>query len=1233
MTTRIQPSNKIGPVAGMKATEKEELIRYLDDTERIIQSMPVINTIVSTIFFLYMFLDTSVELVGKYLSEEHKNILSFILSLSPINLTRRSEILIAQVFDISYTLVVLFLSMLTMLSSPLKYPMMRYYHIVVMYEIYPCFHKILANAIYKSLLLMGKDDIDSIVNLQILCHLVFVMYYVYITAFNGIGPHIINHVFFTARPLHSTIIILYMFIVSHVLSFSHDPSMSLCIVTIILSLCMVAYASIMTPYYFRYLNGFLISYAIFNAIVHATILFPHQWPAIAPIEVGISLFLGFYIAFVVHPIFICKNDPYTAVNEYVMCDKTILAKMIVERMKLSTIRPFYLRTLVQIALYLKPNNIQAILKRFGEIGIRDFADSYFAWSCSKLYAQIRDKVDEDEVKKVDYQVKSIEQLERQFWHQVWLSDRPVFIEFGSILARRKIRLFRYLDLHSKWTPRLTEEWLLGPKMASSYQQYLSNERQNFFRNHFHTLDIFFVLFSLIVMFFILFLFIENLDLTKELPAFDKIFLFLSSFDQFQGDVWDRSVFFGSGLQTLWNRYQHLKELASESGIINNFLSYKSNGQNTSVIFENFYSCVSKTTPLTARCFEDLTLLNHLNSICDNAEKLYTKDYIVQGSLFTMSFYIVMILIICLSIIVSILVFYYFFVKLKRKYDGFLCISKSKLVDLNLFDVVDDSMSYFPIKRSFDICNVFSSLILYLVFFFIGIVFFVGMTAMYCHFVKHDMVVIQVLVSILTNQQRLQMYLSYTITSYFVGKDNYDSLLANLDNIIQSFSYHEGMLNGVPDDLYVFLTQLHLNSTINMDIPRITSLTQILQKNYTHSAEVIYSSKNFFTIRFIHFFCAIIAMYALCRTFQVSLTHYMTAEMHQTKHLLSEIPEDEEELSMESFDDIDPHSKHEFTPEKIKIDFENVPLPIFTIDRYLRVNDITAFTTNAFKLQIGSPLRNGRFTPEFYSSLTSSIERSVIIQRAVKLNHQDETWVIDPFFTVFKNKKRFQDAVVAVFHKAPVLEHEIINLKKSLFYKIYPQFVAMESEFPLFCESTGITNFFIIIVQLVGLHDWESYTDSKILTTYRREVSNEFDKLVNESELFTRIRESNDIFIYGMNRTDAPKISVWKQIEETFDFGQAIIKTVNWISKKYGTNISGKVVVTKQKEPNWFITNRRKALVDLESDNIFSSETFLEHTIPNYVNYVTIRKESIANATKLKSCNTSFGIPFDIFLLV
>ncbi|OHS95242.1 hypothetical protein TRFO_02222 [Tritrichomonas foetus] len=457
------------------------VMHFIEYSYLSVRKHPVANGIVTTIFMLYLYLNSIVTLIV----QEDKTKLNptlidafcFIISLT-VAQPNNEEIRLGLFFIYSLVFFVFLISVITFaISYSNRYVIQSAFTFLILYLL-PTIFTLAINVFQQGYISVDKDGWFAANYVSVFAHSVFTFLVTMTSLFAFISPYICSHPFFMRSLLSGFITLLYYLVIVHIDSYFYSKNDATNIIRLALSITVAIYVLINPPFYTRNITAIFFSYLIFIICVSISILIQPEMHIKCVYYILIGIFVSVVIYYIIYPFVVRRSYPRKIIfYEFFLGNERKVIRLLQNLDDPSEIEPSILLNVILIAFHLNSPSLTSLLSYYLSSRKLTFVEMLHLWLITHLYNNAHGNTT-TVAKSIRSGIEDrILKLEKEFWTTAWLSDIANLPIIAGYLGRKNMS--RYLiTQHTNSIYRV-----LFPDARQENSFFYSNELINdFFHN-------------------------------------------------------------------------------------------------------------------------------------------------------------------------------------------------------------------------------------------------------------------------------------------------------------------------------------------------------------------------------------------------------------------------------------------------------------------------------------------------------------------------------------------------------------------------------------------------------------------------------------------------------------------------------------------------------------------------------------------------------------------------------
>lgn len=1240
----------------MQVFSQMNFVQFIEDSLFVVSIHPIANIFTSIIFYVILILDSILLVVQHDESVRNRgfeaiDILYYITTFTVEN-PNTQEANISSIASLAILITYIVILAIVILLQIDDFPFLRSLFCFLCYYAIPITFPTLVNCFliaYKN-----ASSYDLSLSIMFILHIFFILLIAYIIIMNFFSSFFVNHPFCVARPFQCSFYFIYIIIFTLCIVSKEEW---LLYVRLVLAILVTIYCIIQPPYFSRFENFFSFLFLINEIVCVCLYLFTKSrgdrirfYIYTFPCLIAFDLIM----IFILYPFVLFKLFQKPKVVSLFFREKMDQCKEALESMNINELTKDEIRFSIAISLHLHCNNSIDLILLYNQ-KIRYIHEAIFVWIANSRLNSYRDMMPKKMMRVSTQLENKINEDNEKFWINVLCSNIYDLPEIASQIGRNQYRLLKYNSFLNRKFPSLM--------ISTEIFQY-NRKPKCFSFIYYVSLFDFFFLFAFCSLFIghIFFLSSGN-QMSDYMSKFFVIRDYTTNYLLLLTDLWTSKPNFDDLNISIYNRTIKKHSISSTLDSLNDsFLGYisstSSDGSKIKMsdisihwdaMMSNFSLFTSFMSSYNFQPLEDLVknfyifmpkleeyiisymimpefsqsapyfpheefaeLITLLDKLFVHIYEIYENLTHKQTYICNMYFYTIIILI---SAFLIISIVSYVIVIRQRTIQFF-----ESFRTCNKTDIAEKCHGQF-VKTArnprFRLLKALPAMVVYLVVLFISV--FILIMILFLNKYSDDSNRSHILTAThgFSFIERTYIWLVSSITHYnFMNysdfsKKEYQQSLIKTDQIaddVRSNSTLNDFTQIITDDLMESIG----NSLISFNVPSLFIWRNMLCESIELNQERTDYYDYLPHLAFARFF-----MFVICNFFAYFLLAYFLIEIEPYYEWgRQEFLNKAEEAGI----------LFKFRSQKVKDD--DFPLNYFLVDKHAKVLFATNFSKSTETVHVGKPLKSN---PDIEFEINKLKEEKTQNYIQFKTNHNRLIYIV-PSYDFSTKSIKFRNALIFICKNERSLFS--IEFYRKLFYTVYPTYLNLNDDKLMIAERALKQQYIMIIVKLVGLNDWSMKIQTDDFSKYRRTLSSIVSNRCEEDSTFCRLRETSDMIILGMKQ-EQKTITRWDLLKTSSSFANDILNIVKTVNKDFN-NDDTRVNVTlfKCTEPKTVIGHHRMELTDFKSDIIFKAEERACKSISDSVVYTPQLKElNATNASKIKSCNTSNGETFDLWLVV
>lgn len=1150
------------------------------------------NYIMTVVFFVILFIQISAFHVFNIEEDDQNkffnsisNILSILITFCT-NKELECSVKISVVLYLSSSFIILsgFLFIFLKYSLIIQ-PLLSFIFTIWIY-ILPSIFTLFSNS-YLHVLLHYADRFDILTEIILMLHIGLFFLLSFGNILLSSSYHPIVHPFVGKSPLHTILISLYLLLTIHFNSpFIPDGTFTQAVL-IILDFAVLIWIFVDPPYLNRINNIFLMSSSLYSFSTEFIFNFIRPSYPIVFVLIVLSVLFSILYFYVVIRLFIKVFGMNVSVQLLYILNEKAKVREILRNLQFTNVDNKNLRIYIQIANKLRVSNLRDMIDIFISEFMKTFNDKIFIYSA--IYNnELNDKTIPKRVKTMLSDVEhNIELYTKEFWREAWLSNISDLPSTASKISIQKGILFflvqnleKKYSLNNVYIDPDTQKLIDNLKTKSIFQRLKSRISCTDISNFVTALI--FLIFHILLIFYVS-IEIDKMNYLSEFVDFTSYLYFFDSSNLSSIDITyiNESVnFFNSEKYGHYDYYYHryFLEKNNFTDHIESFLKALESGIDKEILDK----------------YQQLVL--SIDSFLVNLSCQYistSKGFMVRYGLMLLILDGLILLFLLVLVICNMFIYNS---RLKNTYKKFLFIPKEcfrYLLDENLKMT---AMDYAPKYYSFfDNIKSYKASLTHLIFTFIS---FIVITIIFnCHYLLLMSSINTFESSIITflNVQRIPIWLGY-LKVY----SSYDEDVAEIGKVLDGIfdymtkehsdiaSLFDTNFNKMIGDI-LLLRKLPSVSRINSSIKHMHSI--IL--DYQPSFDSFKKDCIIITVLFIliHLLLFVYLCYFMYLTSFFRLFENAECEILYRKA-----------INLFPVNDLDVLSQ---TINKNTL-IENTNIFMLIINGDYKVLFATKYVLHGVLKEFVLSKLDRSIRNEIFSLIESFKKTYTDSPVLINGRYSDKTFVVNPVY-IFENKMIF-DHVVIIEVDGNVNEVAMTrdNLKK-MFYTIYPPFLSIDQEFPLFLPQE-LTTDVIAVVTITGLREWMAKTTLESAQNFRIKISQIFFNHCQDDVNFIRFFETDSSMFAHLDRKNQ-KTNKWRVVNDGATFLKKVISSIKDEIAALCLHMEVKGLLFKCPEPEQIFMGITQEFPDLGINYIKILNNVLPHCRADSILYFSLKNET------------------------
>lgn len=1194
----------------MKAIKDIGFVRFFEDQFFMVSRRTVANHCVSIIFFGFCILSSFVTIVmrkdgGESAPLVNTDVIFYLTTFSPEFASRREvevAMTIVLVIIVSYVMIVF----LSMMVSTQSFPFLRRIFCFIWFYCFPATF-VLLTTFNAHVNVIGIADFNARVAFSFVFHSLFAMMFGVNTLVNVLNPRVFSHPFFTVCSWEAILLSLYITMFSNLVGLG---TRWMVILRMILSFAMFC-VSVVRPLYFSMIVNSLFMAFVVQETVNCGLILKFwddrdsrmKW---ALISLGGTIVVSVLYSFVIYPFLIAHE----VVSLY-MRRKLKKCRSKIETLNLKEFGWTMRKTIVSLSLDLAASNNRELIEEFRSL-TRTIDNSIYVVLAERYYMELKDITPEHVTTEIEKFEARIEKLRMKFREALYVSNFNRLPSLCGKMTRIRYRAIRYSVFQAERYRTL--------ELSPNAEMYRNSSRLARCKSQLRWMD------GFLLIMFLLHIAGHALILSSSNERWNFVNEFLS-YRRFVSHALRglTSLWTGSTLviaDTEWVTVNQSLEVVLTSDI----LSLSPIVADVVTIFMDWQEEMKRVTPtgtfpvdFTEEMYTafDLSLKNMIDSFSNFTGK--------RQNVYSEYSYAIMLFGPLAWIIGSVI---YYFHTFHKVYDRFKKLVTYKKSDINKPDNIQMNrvLPYMRYRGSLEYNFVYLVLGLALLLFltlFLGIGLISG---------KSDAELIGGVIESFSDVERVPLWFVAGITSLKLTEFNLSNDTVALDHLNYSDTLYDWFIrNPEMAEFTLLISQTYLRfiadtAILGADVHTFQEWKDVLDEmtvNFNTQAAQYNDLERYFITKFVAMFCLVFACYLLFAFILISLNPFAIAEERGAEAIMNEFIVNEEE--------------EEYKRLKWKFHKRDLPLVCFAVDTKLKVLWASNYAVREYGLSKHKDISKSRMDVSKIEDLRSEIEKlreNVTTKYAAVPCGHVSTMTLIPYHSADKINDIQLSQVVII--ERPENTHELSDMEASfdrLFHTFYPDFISVDDTLPLRIHPESKPYLFLYM-KLNGLSKWIDETDLNTVVRFHNEMYAHLARECAESEYFARARQYGETLIFPMDHANVSRMSVWKVLEYGAAFGSKVIDMVQKLETEFQVHGTTFMLMFKCFEPDIYMSDDLMSISDFVGDIEYIGEEHAIECVTGQIQFASVKREmKIANTTKLKTCHTANGEPFEMFLMV
>lgn len=1074
----------------------------------------------------------------------------------------------------------------------------------------------------------------TIVSFGLVLHVILVFIVITYPVFCCSSSTMIIHPCFIIRNFQASIVLVYFVFLSHFCGYYRANNQTLFIIRLIIGVLMTVYGLILPPYYNR-LNNILYLFMTLEEITTplVSLLFTEYKPRFkntfyALIADGI---ISLIVYFAIYPFIIVPRSRKKRILNAFISGKHELALEYLEAMRLRKQKASFLGPLLLIAVRLRPANLKEIIAYYTKNCIESINDISLMWSAANAIISFEGHCPHTIKSAINTMSDEIDASAKKFWQRTWSSNIYLLPSVASKIGRHRYYLRKFYAFNSSKYPSLKNDENINERMK---QEFIYNQGKKTLKTKILDGLTYFDILSLLSIIFFLVghstLLISSHSQSNNVCRFLTIRRFISCY------INCAFVMINASNYPLKPK-DFADLISSYKNVLN--LDMKSKSQSLTHLEADFVPLVEKIidVPIDNLPFKDMmnytqVLDSTLVTIYENFQQnMHQKTEILNAVYYISTF---------LMPLITIIVIIFLIRKMKKDLTTLINIfkrfPKEKIERMATIDTsTEHNLFNGPKTHDFSLFHAYPATFAYYIFYILLLIIMIALVLINRSYDNDNNDMIKGIIENFGQTERIPLWTSYGITFHFFSKlvdSSYEN--QSIDGFLKTDQLYDSALHDIrlkeytdllPPDFFKYIGDALLISPNTHSIENWTKVLFEANSNFNNYEQHYDYISQFIARRFVAFYFCTIILYVFLAYIIWEITPMLKSEQYEIHRMFTQIT-----IASDMYEESITKIEYRY---RFKVD--KLPLLLFVVNRKGIVIFATNIAQEKYSIRNGDKLYETGLPPQTIADLELEITRldEAVTKQLSVIEFGARTLILNPVYNYEAKKIRLDYALIVAKDEAI---NAVIDAKSAfgkLFYSVYPSFVRIDQKFPIMVPSKN-NQYLFLLTKLRNFHNWASEANPLIVSKFRQQLSEEFCRACHESEHFCKIRESPDFLVAGLNHETT--VPIWYNVKNAGEFGKALMKSIHQLYDKYQiTTMSTYFMIMKCVEPKMYLTDKHLAQTDYQTDVLFTAEEYGSQCIPDNINFVPIRKEGgkVMNTSKLKTCYSSSGSLFDIFLVV
>lgn len=1207
-----------------------------------------------------MLLNTTFSHIARIETGAPRDVLSFVLSLAVFTPPRQSEITVTALIFTPLVVLVLILVVLNMLWSSYNFPPVIDRYLDVFFRCVPVLFVPFVNVFLRSYYSDTKQ-FAVFTGILIVLHLIMIIFIALMGILANVGPYLTNHVFLARTPMKNVILTTYFLVITHLTFPYGEVSEYITIVRLIVS-GIVTCIEIATPLYVHpFMNFLFLTLVMSSSVTQVLLLTNLNWRYAAPVAVLGSAFLSLVVTYGLMNFFLNHSTGFDHVYYLFISGKRSEAKYQLEELYapessaqmessmqsesgallepmmqpvFTRIKPSQLRMAVQVGIELKIENLDKLIYRYGDVGLKMTHEIFFIWSATHCYASIVGGIPVEVDRTINTSVHELDSMENEFWRLTWLSHRQSLSKLAADMGRKRYILHEFFKCNAE---RFTCLWQANDENADLVQEVRMEEsisRRKCCKCCHPILFLYFAVYLYSVS-LLIGMYIGNTRQNGEIENDLLIANFVGNISQLTLD-WVFNATAETAKANAQRSYQEL--LASSHPLVRAFLESEVNGTTVSREYDVFMKCIQKAPSEAGECVQRGSLLRLIISLRIDRQNYYDARNLVESDLFKLVLFVLTTLMFLIVLLAGLGTYLRAKAFVRELFKPFTRIPKSFLNQDGAFNCKDDVTSL-PIRGKYTLFEVLPATTIFYATSFVGMMLGIGAYCLLYAVTRHD---VRNLTDVSRKVGRIQnVQAALAVTASFSFGQTISSVSQTYHvfdeslQVIGTDPFYEEFMWLIPNELYTLMFAFSLQSRPDV----YTNMTFIVT-NMSSRIQFVYwsysSYARFSTMRFVGYISVILVIGYTCLYVVMNMRPIMAAEQNEGQRLYRKHPKDSDRDEFDVRIDESTRSERRIVAKDKKIEESKLPVTYVLVDEGLLVEQITAQARQHFQIAKGLSFQYAdQVTTKLMTDIINCIDRFKKEMKSGVVVLRPESGLavhLSPFYSIESGKKMLVHTAI-VFTEGTATTVEAVSKKHAdMFHTFFPKFVPVDA-IPFSDTPNVACQMYLMIVKLTGFHKWASTVSPECASEFRSRFSLHVDSVCNVNPpIMFKIGEHPDLIVLRADRDIVRQD--WNYSTRCLPIGESILSGLRELVSSSRAPIDAYVFVFRASDPGFSIPNVRLGNYDANSDLITTALDHSRGAIPWQVNIATAKGElPYNNLTKVRKCKDRDGTDFSIWLIV